>query len=57
MVGTESNDEDVYDLDELLDMADKAMYKAKDAGRFEVVEYREDTVKESGEPGGIIMQF
>jgi PleD family two-component response regulator len=46
VVGTESNDEDVYDLDELLDMADKAMYKAKDAGRFELILYREDEVEQ-----------
>ncbi|TES90137.1 MAG: diguanylate cyclase [Anaerolineales bacterium] len=46
VAGTESNDEDVYDLDRLLDMAGKAMYKAKEAGRFEVVVYREDEVEE-----------
>lgn len=46
VAGMESNDEDVYDLDWLLDKPDKAMYEAKGAGRFEVVVYREDEVEE-----------
>ncbi len=46
VAGTESKDEEVFDLDELFDLADKAMYKAKEAGRFEMVVYREDEAEE-----------
>jgi len=45
VAGTESTPEGIYDLDEILEMADKAMYLAKETGRHGVAVFDQSEVR------------